>query len=55
MLVLMKGAVIAAGIMTTGLYLAVPANADPGFEPCHGIATFLCRTLPLSPDLDHRC
>lgn len=51
--VLKRFAVIVAGAVTTGLCLAAPAGADPGFDPCHSTIVFLCRMLPLMPDLDH--
>lgn len=48
-----KSAVIVVGIVATGLYLAVPAGADPGFDPCRSIALPVCRLVPMMPDLDH--
>jgi hypothetical protein len=48
---LTKAAIIALGAVTTGLYLAVPAGADP--DPCRGVAFFVCRMVPVMPDLDH--
>jgi hypothetical protein len=37
----------------TGLYLAVPAGADPGFDPCRSSFIPICRMAPMMPDLDH--
>jgi hypothetical protein len=51
MSVLKKAAIIALGAVTTGLYLAVPASADP--DPCRGVAFAICRIVPVMPDLDH--
>jgi hypothetical protein len=51
MSVLKKAAVVALGTMMTGVYLAVPAGADP--DPCRGIAFVICRMVPVMPDLDH--
>jgi hypothetical protein len=51
MSVLKKAAIIALGTVTTGLYLAVPAGADP--DPCRGVAIVICRLVPVMPDLDH--
>ena len=50
---LKKAAIIVLSTVTTGLYLAVPAGADPGFDPCRDSVTFLCRLAPMMPDLDH--
>jgi hypothetical protein len=46
-----KAAIIALGAVTTGLYLAGPAGADP--DPCRGVAFIICRMVPVAPDLDH--
>lgn len=48
-----KAAIIAVGTVATGLYLAVPAGADPGFDPCRGTAVFVCGLVPSMPDLDN--
>jgi hypothetical protein len=48
-----KVAITFVGTVLTGLYLAAPAGADPGFDPCHSTITFICRMLPIMPDLDH--
>jgi hypothetical protein len=53
MSVVKRVATIFVGTVLTGLYLAVPAGADPGFDPCHSSITFFCRMLPMMPDLDH--
>jgi|GEM_PF-1435903 len=46
-----KAAIIALGAVTTGLSLAGLAGADP--DPCRGVAFFICRMVPIAPDLDH--
>jgi hypothetical protein len=48
-----KAAIIVVGTVATGLYLAVPAGADPGSDPCGAAAVFVCRLVPSMPDLDH--
>jgi hypothetical protein len=53
MSVLKKAAIIALGTVTTGLYLAIPAGADPGDDPCRAIAIPICRLVPIMPDLDN--
>lgn len=45
--------IIVVGAVLAGLCLAAPAGADPGSDPCHSGITFICRMLPLMPDLDH--
>jgi hypothetical protein len=53
MSVLKKAAIIALGTVTTGLYLAIPAGANPSDDPCRAIAIPICRLVPIVPDLDH--
>lgn len=31
---------------------AAPAGADPGGDPCQLAVTFLCKFMPIAPDLD---
>jgi hypothetical protein len=50
---LKRAAIILSGTVATGLYLAVPAGADPGFDPCRANVTPFCRMVPMMPDLDH--
>jgi hypothetical protein len=33
--------------------LAGSAAADPGGDPCQLAVTFLCKFMPIAPDLDH--
>jgi hypothetical protein len=49
----MRSTVVALGLMTTALGVAAPASAEPGDDPCQLAATFLCRFVPMAPDLDH--
>lgn len=53
MSVIKKLAVAAASAAAAVIYLAVPANADPGNDPCTLAASFLCAFIPTAPDLDH--
>jgi hypothetical protein len=46
-------AVAALGTVATGLLLAAPAGADPGFDPCRSMFNPICRMVPIMPDLDH--
>lgn len=45
--------VVAAGLIGAALGVAAPAGADPADDPCQLAVTFLCRFLPIAPDLDH--
>jgi hypothetical protein len=51
--VLKRTSIAAAAVLTAGLLLAAPATADPGDNPCELAITFLCRFVPIAPDLDH--
>ena len=46
-LIIVTSAVAAAAVFAT------PANAEPGDNPCELAVTFLCRFVPVAPDLDH--
>ena len=50
---LKRAAIGLLAAVTTGLCLAAPASADPGFDPCHSSVLFVCRMFPVMPDLDH--
>ncbi|HXB88402.1 hypothetical protein [Mycobacterium sp.] len=51
MSVLKKAAIVTLGAVTSVLYLAIPAAADP--DPCGTLPIFICRMVPIAPDLDH--
>ena len=48
-----RAVVIAIGTTAVALGLAAPAAAAPGDDPCPLAMAFLCRMLPVAPDLDH--
>lgn len=48
-----KAGIVVLGTVVTGLYLAVPAGADPGNDPCRSMFIPICRIAPIMPDLDH--
>jgi len=51
---MLKRTVIAAATAATvGLLLAAPASAGPDDNPCELAINFLCRFVPVAPDLDH--
>jgi hypothetical protein len=51
--VLTRMAVGAAGAVAAAVVLATPATAEPGDNPCDLAVNFLCRLVPMAPDLDH--
>lgn len=53
MYVVKRAAIALTAAVTTGLCVAPPADADPGFDPCHASVMLLCRFVPMMPDLDH--
>lgn len=50
---LRKVGIVVLGSVLAGLYLAVPAGADPGYDPCRSMLNPICRMVPMAPDLDH--
>lgn len=53
MIMLKKAAVVAVAAIGISLAVAVPAGADPGDDPCQLAVNFLCKFVPIAPDLDH--
>ncbi|MCW2688323.1 MAG: hypothetical protein JWR37_3213 [Mycobacterium sp.] len=53
MSVIGKAAIAAAGAIMSTMFLAAPASADPATNPCELAVTFLCRFMPIAPELDH--
>jgi hypothetical protein len=51
--VLKRTVIGAAAALAAATFLAVPASADPGGSPCELAINFLCRFIPVAPDLDH--
>jgi hypothetical protein len=45
--------IIALGVVAGALGLAPTAGADPADDPCQLAVSFLCRFVPMAPDLDH--
>lgn len=50
---LRKAAIVLLGTVVAGLVFAVPAGADPDYDPCHSMFNPICRMVPMMPDLDH--
>jgi hypothetical protein len=51
--VLKRLAIGATCALAAAVLLATPAAADPGDNPCDLAINFLCRFVPVAPDLDH--
>jgi hypothetical protein len=50
---MLKRSVIAAvSAIGAAVLLAVPAGADPGDNPCEFSVSFICRFVPIAPDLE---
>jgi hypothetical protein len=50
--VLKTTVIYAAAALAGGLLLAAPASAEPGDNPCELAVNFLCRFVPIAPDLE---
>jgi hypothetical protein len=53
MITLKKVVIVAIAPIAVALGVAVPASADPGDDPCQLAVNFLCKFVPIAPDLDH--
>jgi hypothetical protein len=51
--VLKRTVIATATALAAGLLLSAPATAEPGDNPCELAINFLCRFVPIAPDLDH--
>ena len=49
----MRAVIVAIGVTAAALGAATPASADPADSPCELVVAFICRFLPIAPDLDH--
>jgi hypothetical protein len=50
--VLKKVITAAVSALGAAVFLAVPVSADPGDNPCQLAVTFLCKFVPIAPDLE---
>lgn len=53
MIMLKKAAVVAVAAIGMSLGVAAPAGADTDDDPCQLAVNFLCKFVPIAPDLDH--
>jgi hypothetical protein len=51
--VLKRTVIATAAALAAGLVLSAPATAEPGDNPCELAINFLCRFVPIAPELDH--
>jgi len=49
---LKKAMLTAVCALTAAMLFAVPASAEPGDNPCQLAVTFLCKFVPIAPDLE---
>ncbi len=52
MLLLVKTLIAFTCALFVGFLLSAPAIADPSENPCQLAVTFLCRFVPMAPELD---
>lgn len=50
---LKKAMLIATSATAAAIFFATPASAEPGDNPCELAVTFLCRFVPIAPDLEN--
>jgi hypothetical protein len=49
----LKRTVIGAAVaLAPGVLMAAPAAAEPGNNPCEFAVSYLCRFVPIAPDLE---
>jgi hypothetical protein len=53
MIMLKKAVVVAIAAIGISLGVAPPAGADTDDDPCQLAVNFLCKLVPMAPDLDH--
>ena len=44
--------IAAAGALAAGTLFAAPASADPSDNPCEFAINYLCKFVPIAPDLE---
>jgi hypothetical protein len=49
----MRTLIFAMAALAAATMFASPATADPGDNPCELPINFLCKFVPVAPDLDH--
>lgn len=49
---LKKATIALVSAVGAAVFLAVPASAEPGDNPCDLAVNFFCKFIPLAPDLE---
>ncbi|MDT5052096.1 fibronectin-binding protein [Mycobacterium sp.] len=50
---MLKRTVIGAAVaLAAGVLMAAPAAAEPGNNPCEFAVSYICRFVPIAPDLE---
>lgn len=49
---LTKLTITALSVLGAAVFLAVPASAEPGGNPCEVAINYFCKFLPIAPDLE---
>jgi hypothetical protein len=47
-----KSVIAALSASAAAVFLAVPANAQPGDNPCTLAVSFICQFVPIAPELE---
>jgi hypothetical protein len=50
--VVKRTVIVAAAALTAGVFLAAPADAQPGDNPCEFAINYFCKFMPIAPDLE---
>jgi hypothetical protein len=50
--VLKRTVIVAAAALAAATFLATPAGADPGDNPCEFAIKYFCKFIPMAPDLE---
>ncbi len=49
---LKRTVIAAAAALAAGVFVAAPAGAGPGDNPCEFAINYFCKFLPIAPDLE---
>lgn len=49
---LKRTAIAAAAALAAATFLATPASADPGDNPCEFAINYFCKFIPMAPELE---
>jgi Spy/CpxP family protein refolding chaperone len=48
----MRTVIAAAAALAAATFLATPASADPGDNPCEFAINYFCKFIPMAPELE---